>query len=64
MADKIDMNDLLLAETVLKVSAIEKLLVRAGVFTSEELTAEIKNLGSELMKHIKKSLEVQDKENN
>jgi len=51
MSDKLDLHeeDYLLAETVIKLTAIERLLVRAGVITNDELLGEMKKLSQELI---------------
>lgn len=46
-------QDLLLAEMVVKLSAIERLLTKAGVIKSEELTIEMKKITEEVISFIK-----------
>jgi hypothetical protein len=46
-------DDLLFAEVIVKVAAIERLLVKAGIFTSDQLTNEMKTISEEVMKFVK-----------
>lgn len=48
-------QDLVLAEVIIKVSAMEKLLVKANIFTPEELTLEMKKISDEVIKYITKN---------
>lgn len=45
-------QDLLLAEMIVKVSAMERLLTKAGVFTSDQLTTEMKAISEEIMAYL------------
>ena len=45
-------QDLALAELIVRVSAIEKILVKKGYFTSDELTEEMKLLTDNIIKVI------------
>jgi hypothetical protein len=45
-------QDLALAEVIVKIAAIEKLLIKANIITSAELTAMMKNISEEVLKHI------------
>lgn len=49
---KISEQELALAEVIIRVSAIEKLLVKKGVFTLDELTDEMKEISASLIKII------------
>ena len=46
-------QEVLLIETVLKVASIERLLIKANVFTEVELTDTMKQLSSEVMSLMK-----------
>lgn len=46
-------QELLLAEVIVKVTAMERLLVKAGVFTSEQLVTEMQKISEEVMTFIK-----------
>ena len=48
-------TDILITETVLKVAALEKLLVRKGIITSIELTAEMKKFSEEIVETMRKT---------
>lgn len=55
---------LLLAEVMIKLSAIEKLLLKSKVFTSDELAAEMKSLSEHLVKTMEKMAPtIQDNKN-
>jgi hypothetical protein len=60
MADKnnfgLTEKDYLLAECVLKVSAIERLLTKSGLITADGLSAEMSTISSELIEIIKKTV--------
>lgn len=45
-------QDLLLAEMVIKVLAMERLLTKMGVFTSDQLTAEMKTVSEDAIKYL------------
>lgn len=45
---------LLLAEVMIKLSAIEKLLLKSKVFTSDELATEMKSLSEHLVETMNK----------
>jgi hypothetical protein len=47
--------DIIITETVLKLAAIEKLLVAKGIITSAELTAEMKKLSEEVIETMRKT---------
>jgi hypothetical protein len=59
-------DDLLFAEVIIKVAAIERLLIKAGIFTSDTLSNEMKTISEEVMSFVKKNLDpiVIDKEKN
>ena len=64
MADQIPQEMLLLAEVMIKLSAIEKLLLKSKVFTSEELNAEMKSLSEHLVDTMQKmSIQTQENKN-
>jgi hypothetical protein len=42
-------QDLVLAELMIKLSAMERLLTKAGVFTSDDLTNEMNTISKEVM---------------
>lgn len=42
-------QDLLLAEIIVKVSAIERLLTKHGIFTADDLTNEMSTISKEIM---------------
>lgn len=46
-------QELLLAEALVKIVAIERLLTRAGVFTETQLLDEVKSISSEIVNVIK-----------
>jgi hypothetical protein len=46
-------QDLALAEVIVKIAAIEKLLIKANIITSTELTSMMKDISEEVLKHIK-----------
>lgn len=46
-------QDLLLAEVIIKVSAIERLLTKSGVIKSSELIHEMKVISEEIMSLVK-----------
>lgn len=50
MSNKINMPDqaVLLAEAIIKLAAMERLLVKAGVITTDELTAEMQSISKEI----------------
>jgi len=47
-------KDLLLLETVVKVAALNKLLVKKGVLTDEEVYAEMTSISKDLVEEFKK----------
>jgi hypothetical protein len=51
MSDKLDLHeeDYLLAETVIKLTAIERLLVKSGILTSNAILDEMKVISQELI---------------
>ena len=52
MANELTNQDLLLAECLIKVAAIEKLLVSKGAFTSDELLVAMQTIAEEVAKVI------------
>lgn len=46
---KIGEQDLLLAEVIIKLAAIERLLVKSGAITSEDLVSEMKKISEEVI---------------
>lgn len=42
-------QELLMAEVIIKVAAIERLLTKAGLIKSEDLTEEMKKISEEVM---------------
>jgi len=46
-------QELLLAEIIVKVSAMERLLTKAGVITAEDLTDEMKKISEEVVAFIR-----------
>jgi hypothetical protein len=48
-------TDILITETVLKVAALEKLLVSKGIIVSADLTAEMKKLSEEIVETMRKT---------
>lgn len=48
-------QEFLLTEIVLKISAMERLLVKSGIFTTEQLSEEMSKISKELIEHIKNS---------
>lgn len=49
-------QDLILAELITKIAAIEKLLIKANVITSSELTLMMKEISEEVLKHIQNKI--------
>lgn len=43
-------NDILMADVMLRITAIEKLLIEKGVFTQEELTASTEEIAKRVAK--------------
>ena len=60
MDDKKDIEltekDYLLANSIIKIAAIERLLVKANIFTSDDLTNEMSALSKELIDNITKAV--------
>ena len=54
MANELTNQDLLLAECLIKVAAIEKLLVSKGAFTSDELLLTMQTIAEEVAKIVSK----------
>lgn len=48
-------QELLLAEVIVKVSAIERLLIKSGIITANDLTVEMKKISEEVVAFIKSS---------
>jgi hypothetical protein len=48
-------TDIIITETVLKLAAIEKLLVDKGIVSSDELTAEMKRLSEVIIETMRKT---------
>lgn len=50
MSNKVNVPDqtVLLAEAIIKLAAMERLLVKAGIFTADELTAEMQLISKEI----------------
>lgn len=46
-------QELLLAEIIVKVSAMERLLTKSGVITAEDLTGEMKKISEEVVAFIR-----------
>ena len=46
-------QDLLLAEVIVKVAAIERLLTKAGIISTDDLTKEMKKISEEVLTFIK-----------
>ena len=46
-------QDLLLAEVIVKVAAIERLLTKAGIVSTEAITQEMKKISEEVLTFIK-----------
>jgi hypothetical protein len=59
MADdiKLTQQEYLLAEVVMKVAALERLLIKAGVITSDDLFAEMKTVSDEVIAFVEKRAE-------
>lgn len=45
-------QEMLITETVIKIAAIERLLLKAGVITENGIKEEIKTISQEIIKHI------------
>jgi hypothetical protein len=50
-------QDLLLAEIIVKITAIERLLTKSGIFTSDQLVNEMKAISSEVLSFISNNKE-------
>lgn len=50
-------DDLLFAEVIVKVAAIERLLIKAKVFTADDLTNEMRTISEEVMAFVKANSE-------
>ena len=46
-------QDLLLAELVVKITAIERLLIKSGILSSDDITQEMKKISEEVLTFIK-----------
>jgi len=46
-------RDLLLIESLLKIAAISKLLVKKGIITDEEIVQEMNNISKDLIEQMK-----------
>jgi hypothetical protein len=46
---KIQEQDLLLAEVIIKLSALERLLVKSGIIVSDDLISEMKKISEEIV---------------
>jgi len=46
-------QELLLAEIIVKVNAIERLLIKSGTFTADQLIGEMKKISEEVLNFIK-----------
>jgi len=53
--ENLEMINLSLAECLIRISALEKLLVSKNVFTQEELTEEVSNLSKSLIETMQNS---------
>lgn len=49
-------QEILFAELIVKVSAMERLLTRSGVITSEDMASEMKKISEEVITFIKNNL--------
>jgi hypothetical protein len=52
-------NDILVADAILRLQAMQNIFVRKGLFTNEELKAEINVVSSAIMKSILEKAHVQ-----
>jgi len=46
-------QDVLLAETIMKMAAIERLLIKSKILIADDITAEMKLISEEVMKALK-----------
>jgi hypothetical protein len=46
-------QDLQFAELIIKIAAIEKLLIKANIITASELTSTMKDISTAVIEHIK-----------
>lgn len=53
---KLTEQEYLLAEVVMKVAALERLLIKAGVFSAEALNNEMKSVSEDVMAFVQKKI--------
>ncbi len=60
MSEKISENELLLGEAVMKLAAMERLLIKNNIINQQDLINEMKVISNEVIASIKSKLEKQN----